>query len=448
MYTGLYSGTLLTTEDGRFFYVLEEHGGGSYATSTVAVGNLTVAGSMVSGSEQTTDFLSTQCVVVPVSCASGPAMAVSGSISQRSTLTLDGYTWTYDVLYDDPSSLATTLGTWSTNLAAVSYATFVRQGTLDVSSNGVLYEQDPTTNCLVTGQLSLINPSYNAYAIALTYTGADCASGLNGATGSGIAYIDDLGQLNIGVNMPSASEIVEGMASPNQTIGGIWTAASVPAGKTGYMISDEGGLAFFRAADSTCTDTYDTVFFLGNTPGGFIGGSLSQMLPISCGGVGDNGFYLFFDSTALTLSAQDYNTSVTTDFNLIAQSVAYNQPSSAASVAGNWTTPGGDVIAVDGSGAMAATDTLSGCTVTGQIASANPAYNIYYLTLHYSGCTAVPADLAPFTTDSAGLNGAVVTGLATIDNSVTPNQLDLWYRIDNSDGSGTSAIIYFAATSH
>jgi hypothetical protein len=180
----------------------------------------------------------------------------------------------------------------------------------------------------------------------------------------------------------------------------------------------------------------------------FIGDSLSQMLPISCGGVGDNGFFLFFNPTTVVLTAQDDNTKVATTYDLSLQSSAYNRPSSAASVAGNWTTPSGDIIAVDSRGGISETDASGGCTVKGQIATANPAYNIYYLTLHYSGCTGVPADLAAFTTNSAGLNGATVTGLATIDNSVTPNQLDLWSRIDFSDGSGSAAITYVVGSSN
>jgi hypothetical protein len=231
---------MLSTEDGRFFYVLEEYGHGTSITSTVAIGNLTVAGSTVSGSEQRADFASNQCQI-QASCASGPVVAVTGSVSQRSTLTLDGSTWTYNSLYNDPSSLAIAAGTWSSDLANPN-SPEGNVGTLDIGSDGVLFDQDATTNCIVKGQLSLINPSYNAYAIELTYTGTNCASNLNGATGSGIAYIDDLGELNIGVNVPGAGAIVETVVSPYQPMGGIWTGVNMPSGTTAYMISDEGGM--------------------------------------------------------------------------------------------------------------------------------------------------------------------------------------------------------------
>jgi len=190
---------------------------------------------------------------------------------------------------------------------------------------------------------------------------------------------------------------------------------------------------------------YETTMSIGGQDPDFVGDALGQMLPISCGGVVDNGIYLDLDPTSLVLTVQNYNTNVATPYNLSLNASAYQQSSSATAVSGSWTTPSGDTIVVNSSGAIAEADAASGCTVTGQISTTNPSYNVYYLTLHYSGCTSVPADLVAFTTDSVGLNGAEVTGLATIDNSMTPNQLDLWARIDFSDGSG-SAIAYVVAS--
>jgi hypothetical protein len=62
---------------------------------------------------------------------------------------------------------------------------------LNISSTGVVYEQDASSSCVITGQFSLIDPAYNAYDVAPTYSGADCDINLSGATGKGLASLDN-----------------------------------------------------------------------------------------------------------------------------------------------------------------------------------------------------------------------------------------------------------------
>jgi len=64
--------------------------------------------------------------------------------------------------------------------------------TLTVSSNGTIFEQDPTTGCVINGQASVVNPSYNAYSFSFTF--ANCTgtlAPLNGQIATGLGYYDD-----------------------------------------------------------------------------------------------------------------------------------------------------------------------------------------------------------------------------------------------------------------
>jgi hypothetical protein len=62
---------------------------------------------------------------------------------------------------------------------------------MNIGANGVVFEQDATTGCVIGGQVSIINATYNAYAIQLSISG--CASPkdvLNGLTLTGLATLD------------------------------------------------------------------------------------------------------------------------------------------------------------------------------------------------------------------------------------------------------------------
>ncbi len=94
-------------------------------------------------------------------------------------LPTDTTTWTFSNLYMNPSSLATIAGNYSDGNV-----------TLNINGSGVIFEQD-ANGCVINGQVSTINTSYNAYAVQITIsdcTGADAA--LNGASFSGLATLD------------------------------------------------------------------------------------------------------------------------------------------------------------------------------------------------------------------------------------------------------------------
>jgi len=116
--------------------------------------------------------------------------SITGTVAQRATLTLTDTdttangtmfsptttTWTYNSLYSQPSSLATIAGNYTDGSA-----------TLSIDGNGVIFEQD-SNGCVLNGQVSIPDASYNAYTFSVTFTG--CPNVPNGTTATGIGTLD------------------------------------------------------------------------------------------------------------------------------------------------------------------------------------------------------------------------------------------------------------------
>jgi hypothetical protein len=171
---------MLSTQNGQFFF---------YDYHDLHTGNISVSGSAVTGTETlAADQAYGDCGIDPqlmFICEDLSSHAVTpGTVSQQSNLTFDGNTWTYSSLYGYSSSFAQVAGTWTGDLV-------VQEGegdSLVIGAAGAISEVNKAGTCTLTGQVSLIDPSYNAYALSITYTGQGCE--FNGATGTGIAYLD------------------------------------------------------------------------------------------------------------------------------------------------------------------------------------------------------------------------------------------------------------------
>ena len=90
----------------------------------------------------------------------------------------------YSLLYERASSLATIAGLYEDLKGAV----------IEIFTDGLIFAQDPVTNCVINGQASIIDTTFNAYDFQLTYsncTGPD--ADLNGATFVGIGYLNGPG---------------------------------------------------------------------------------------------------------------------------------------------------------------------------------------------------------------------------------------------------------------
>jgi len=108
--------------------------------------------------------------------ASTQSTTDKGAVS-KGTLAL-----TFNPLYNQASSLAAIAG----NYVEAGSSTAV-----SIDANGAIFSQDASTGCVVNGNATIINASYNAYAVQATY--ASCtgsAAVLNGITFTGLATLD------------------------------------------------------------------------------------------------------------------------------------------------------------------------------------------------------------------------------------------------------------------
>jgi hypothetical protein len=183
----------IVTEDGDFYIFGVDASG----CANLAFGNISVGGSQITGSAVwgitpwTTPLTGGQplpCVLDGVIYGPG---GVSGTVVQRSSLTMseseytpddktsvgsEDATWTYDSLYTEPSSFATIAGNYTDS-----------GRTLTIDLNGVLTEQEGN-GCVLSGQVSVPNPSFNAYTFSLTYTG--CGTPADGVAVTGVGTLD------------------------------------------------------------------------------------------------------------------------------------------------------------------------------------------------------------------------------------------------------------------
>ncbi len=117
----------------------------------------------------------------------------NATVKTRSTLTgttsskfgADTFSFAYDTDYDLPSSLSLTAGTWS----GIDF--FGDLVTLTINSSGVITGSD-SASCIYSGQVSIINTSFNAYNFVLTLS--NCGS-FNGSF-SGVSTMDSIVSTN------------------------------------------------------------------------------------------------------------------------------------------------------------------------------------------------------------------------------------------------------------
>ena len=202
-------GVAIIDEAGSFYFAERDQTNGCV---TIGFGQAMVSGSTISGNVDEaaatyslTPGVNTNCTF-PDGSTSGTG-TISGTITQQSSMTItdsgttslgtalgtETHTWTFNNLYDNPSSLSVVAANyWDGN------------NTFSVNGNGAIFEQDPTSGCVINGQLSLINPQYDVYSISLSF--ASCtgnAAAANGHTMTGLATLDTTAspaQLDFGVS--------------------------------------------------------------------------------------------------------------------------------------------------------------------------------------------------------------------------------------------------------
>ena len=104
--------------------------------------------------------------------------------TERGTRTTATVSLTYASEYEADSSLSRVSGNYT-------FALDPGADSLNISSSGALFGQDPWTGCVVNGRVRTIDTNYNLYDVQFTFSncnGIDAV--LNGETFSGLGFLD------------------------------------------------------------------------------------------------------------------------------------------------------------------------------------------------------------------------------------------------------------------
>jgi hypothetical protein len=185
-------------DSGRFVIVADEFGEILWydpALLTVGSGNATVIDTAVTGG------FTLYSTVVPDPLPAGydgriATCSLAGTLAQRDTLsisvvctrpdgteflTVDGAEMTYAPVYERDSSLGTIEGMYQ-----------VGPDVMEVAADGMVFLQEAATACVTTGQVAVLDPSYNLYDVSLTIN--NCVGAFiprNGALFTGFIVLDD-----------------------------------------------------------------------------------------------------------------------------------------------------------------------------------------------------------------------------------------------------------------
>jgi hypothetical protein len=172
----------LATETGQFHFLDLTNEAQGFGTGSVANGNsVSLSYTIAPALNATLPDGSTSA-----NCAGTGTVQQRQSLSVSITCTTSASSWTgsatlaYDATYDRDSSLA---------LVAGNYDDF--GDVLNISSNGVIFEQIATSGCVLNGQVSIVDSAWNAYDVAFTVSNCQGAQAAhNGSAWDGIAVLE------------------------------------------------------------------------------------------------------------------------------------------------------------------------------------------------------------------------------------------------------------------
>ena len=199
----------IVSETGQFYYAARNQTNGC---AEIGFGQASVSGNSISGNVNAAVVQYSATAGVNTACtypdgSTSATGTISGTVSQRSSMSLtvtettsagaalgsDTESWAFSSIYDETSSLATVAGNYTDG-----------SDTLSIDSNGVVFEQDPTTGCVINGQVGVLDAQYNAYSISVTFSSCmGSAASANGLTMTGLATLDQTvspAQLNFGIS--------------------------------------------------------------------------------------------------------------------------------------------------------------------------------------------------------------------------------------------------------
>jgi len=207
-----------------------------------------------------------------------------------------------------------------------------------------------------------------------------------------------------------------GGGGSNAAPGGIWRGNDSVSGLQVTGLVDESGNFHFLRGDgvqyvgaTVVTGTSLTANFDGFVPVGFVFADGSHH------GTGSLTATIQARQTigASTKFQTDLGAASTGTLNLTFDAV-YNRASSLMTLSGNFTNASGSAVLTVGSdGTLFSQDATSGCVLNGSASLINASYNLYKIQFDYASCVG----------QNSVLNGVLLTGVATLDNTVLPERI-------------------------
>jgi len=214
------------------------------------------------------------------------------------------------------------------------------------------------------------------------------------------------------------------LQSTNQSPGGFWTTQyTLTAGpNTGdtvnaFAVVTENGQFYYAATDQTTGCVVEAVFGQLSVSGNSISGSFDGDTPPSLNTpcaypvVPETGTISGTISQRSEMTLALAGNASNLGPNTFTFSSEYNEPSSLATIAGNYTDNGGsNTLSINADGVIFEQDPTTGCVTNGQVSVIDAQYNVYSMSLTFDNCTGTSADL----------NGVTLTGFASLDHRLSP----------------------------
>lgn len=199
----------------------------------------------------------------------------------------------------------------------------------------------------------------------------------------------------------------------NQSVGGIWEGVDSAGDDIIGLVTEDGDFHFIDpfgqgfgsvsvSNGNQVSASYTYVAELGTV---LSDGSTSAACTFS-GTVAERQT-LTIDSQCTSTLGTVSDVSVTMSYNAL-----YDRDASLATIAGTYDDLG-DVLSVDSAGVLFEQDATDGCVLNGQVSVVDPAYNVYRVEFTVANCSAA----------RAALNGTAWSGIATLDSTVSPEDL-------------------------
>lgn len=210
-----------------------------------------------------------------------------------------------------------------------------------------------------------------------------------------------------------------------QSAAGVWTGSDSTSGLNITGLVNAAGQATFIRSDGVQFD--GTLQVSGSTIAASVNGYTNFNGTFSDGstyGLGTlNGTVTTASSLSATLTfTTNGGTSISGSWTLSYASYATSSSSTGA-VAGNFTDNAtGAVLTITSAGVLTEQNSTNSCVLNGSISTNSSSYNVYQVSYTLENCTG---------TDQP-LNGVQFTGLATLNNSVSPNQVYIAVSGSNS----------------